>query len=125
MGIAYVILEQPLSAIAALEKGARLAQIAQNIYLQGLSYAYLAEAYYSIEDRSKSISYGCLGMYLLHQINSLEWRKSAGLITIIKGQIGETAFSQLLSQYRTEIIAVIGVDGYDYIPELLEEYKNS
>ncbi len=125
LGIAYVILEQPLSAIAALEKGARLAQIAQNIFLQGLSYAYLAEAYYSIEDRTKSIYYGCLGMYLLHQINSLEWRKSTGLITIIKGQIGDTTFSQLLSQYRTEIIAIIGVDGYDYIPQLLEEYKNT
>ena len=122
LGIAYVILGQPLSAISALEKGAKLAQIAQNIYLQGLSYIYLAEAYYSIEDRSKTVYYGCLGMYLLHQINSLEWRKSAGLMTIISGQIGETAFSKLLSQYRSEIITVIGVDGYDYIPQLLEEY---
>ncbi len=125
LGIAYVILGQPLSAIAALEKGAKLAQIAQNIYLQGLSYIYLAEAYYSIEDRSKTVYYGCLGMYLLHQINSLEWRKSAGLMTIISGQIGETAFSKLLSQYRSEIIAVIGVDGYDYIPQLLEEFDDS
>ncbi|MDJ0536916.1 MAG: tetratricopeptide repeat protein [Xenococcaceae cyanobacterium MO_207.B15] len=125
LGIAYVILEQPVSAISALEKGAKLAQIAQNIYLQGLSYIYLAEAYYSLEDRSKIVYYGCLGMYLLHQINSLEWRKSAGLMTIIKGQIGEAAFSNLLSQYRSEIIALIGVDGYDYIPQLLEEYQNN
>ncbi len=125
LGIAYVILGQPLSAISALEKGAKLAQIAQNIYLQGLSYIYLAEAYYSIEDRSKTVYYGCLGMYLLHQINSLEWRKSAGLMTIISGQIGETAFSKLLSQYRSEIITVIGVDGYDYIPQLLEEFDDS
>ena len=125
LGIAYVILEQPVSAIAALEKGAKLAQIAQNVYLQGLSYIYLAEAYYSIEDRSQTVYYGCLGMYLLHQINSLEWRKSAGLITIIKGQLGDKAFSQLLWQHRAEIIAVIGVDGYDYLPQLLEAYQNS
>ncbi|HHP7231590.1 MAG TPA: tetratricopeptide repeat protein [Xenococcaceae cyanobacterium] len=125
LGIAYVILEQPVSAIAALEKGAKLAQIAQNVYLQGLSYIYLAEAYYSIEDRSQTVYYGCLGMYLLHQINSLEWRKSAGLITIIKGQLGDKAFSQLLWQHRAEIIAVIGVDGYDYLPQLLEAYQNN
>ncbi len=125
LGIAYVILAQPLSAIAALEKGAKLAQIAQNIYLQGLSYIYLAEAYYSIEDLDKTVFYGCVGMYLLHQINSLEWRKSAGLMTIIKGQKGEDIFSGLLSQHRSEIIALVGVDGYDYIPQLLEDYKNS
>ena len=64
-------------------------------------------------------------MYLLHQINSIEWRKSAGLMSIISGQKGEAAFSGLLSQYRSEIIAAIGVDGYDYIPQLLEEYKDS
>ncbi len=125
LGIAYVILAQPISAIAALEKGTKFAQIAQNPYLQGLGYIYLAEAYYSIDDISKTVLYGCLGMYLLNQINSLEWRKSAGLMSIISGQKGETAFSGLLSKYRSEIIAIIGVDGYDYIPQLLEEYKNS
>ena len=125
LGIAYVILEQPLSAIAALEKGARLAQIAQNIYLQGLSYAYLAEAYYSIEDKGRAIYYGCLSMYLLNQINSVEWRQSGGLMTIIQGQIGKEAFFNLLSNYRSQILPIIGVDGYDYLPELLQEYKES
>ncbi|VEP12817.1 conserved hypothetical protein [Hyella patelloides LEGE 07179] len=122
LGIAYVILAQPTSAIAYLEKGAKLAQIAQDIYLQGLSYTYLAEAYYSIEDRGKTIYYGTLAMYLLNQINSLEWRKSAGLMTIIRGQLGDTAFNSNLAQYRSNIIALIGVDGYDYFPKLIEEY---
>ena len=122
LGIAYVILAQPTSAIAFLEKGVKLATMAQDVYLQGLSYSYLAEAYYSIEDLKNSIYHGCLGSYLLKQINSLEWRKSAGLITIIKGQLGEVAFDQLLAEMRSQIISVIGVDGYDYIPQLLTEY---
>ena len=123
LGIAYVILAQPTSAIAYLEKGAKLAQMAQDIYLQGLSYTYLAEAYYSIENREQTIYYGCLAMYLLNQINSTEWRKSAGLMTIIRGQLGEAAFNSKLSQYRSNLIALISVDGYDYIPKLIEEYQ--
>ncbi len=87
--------------IAFLEKGVKLATMAQDIYLQGLSYSYLAEAYYSIEDLKNSIYHGCLGSYLLKQINSLEWRKSAGLITIIKGQLGDVAFERLLAEMRS------------------------
>ncbi|MDJ0903315.1 MAG: hypothetical protein QNJ55_31405 [Xenococcus sp. MO_188.B8] len=99
--------------------------MAQDVYLQGLSYSYLAEAYYSIEDLKNSFYHGCLDSYLIKQINSLEWRKSAGLITIIKSQLGNVAFDQLLSEMRSQIIAVIGVDGYDYIPQLLKEYLNN
>ncbi len=122
LGIAYVILEQPTAAIASLTKGAELAQYSRDVYLQGLSFSYLAEAYYSIEDRAAAIAYGGLGMYLLHQIGSIEWRQVAGLLSIIQGQIGEE-FSNVLAQQRSQIISSIGVDGYDYLPQLLEEYQ--
>ena len=125
LGIAYVILEQPTSAIASLTKGAKLAQYSRDIYLQGLSFSYLAEAYYSIEDRSAAITYGSLGMYLLNQINSVEWRQVAGLLSILQGQIGQEEFKTILGQQRSQIIGLIGVDGYDYLPQLLEEYKSS
>jgi tetratricopeptide (TPR) repeat protein len=125
LGIAYVVLEQPTSAIASLTKGAELAQYARDVYLQGLSFSYLAEAYYSIEDRGAAITYGCLGMYLLHQINSVEWRQVAGLLSILQGQLGQSEFSNILGQQRSQIISSIGVDGYDYLPKLLEEYKQN
>ncbi|MEL6495768.1 MAG: hypothetical protein AAFQ41_11705 [Cyanobacteria bacterium J06623_7] len=125
LGIAYVILEQPTSAIAALNQGVKLAQYSRDIYLQGLSYAYLAEAYYSIEDRVAAVTYGSLGMYLLERINSVEWRQVAGLLSILQGQIGLEEFNRILGQKRSQIIGSIGVDGYDYLPQLLEEYKNS
>ncbi|MGL5077124.1 MAG: tetratricopeptide repeat protein, partial [Waterburya sp.] len=125
LGIAYVILEQPTAAIAALTQGAELAQYSRDVYLQGLSLSYLAQAYYSIEDRSAVIAYGSLGMYLLNQINSTEWRQTAGLLSILQGQIGQAEFQNLLAQKRSQIIALIGVDGYDYLPKLLEEYKQN
>ena len=125
LGIAYVALEQPTTAIAALSKGAELAQYSRDVYLQGLSYSYLAEAHYSIEDRASAITYGSLGMYLLNQINSIEWRQVGGLLSILQGQVGQEEFARILSQGRSQIISLIGVDGYDYIPKLLEEYKQN
>ena len=124
LGIAYVILEQPTAAIAALTKGAELAQYSRDVYLQGLSFSYLAEAYYGIEDRAAAITYGSLGMYLLNQINSVEWRQVAGLLSILQGQIGEE-FNRILGEKRSQIINLIGVDGYDYLPKLLSEYKQT
>ena len=124
LGIAYVILEQPTAAIASLTKGAELAQYSRDVYLQGLSFSYLAEAYYSIEDKAAAITYGNLGMYLLERIDSVEWRQVAGLLSIIQGQIGEE-YSNLLGQQRSQIISSIGVDGYDYLLKLLEEYKQN
>ena len=123
LGIAYVILAQPTTAIASLIRGAELAQYSRDVYLQGLSFSYIAEAYYSIEDRASAVAYGCLGMYLLKQINSIEWRQAAGLISILQGQVGQEEFSNLLAQQRSQIIPLIGMDGYDYIPKLLAEYK--
>lgn len=125
LGIAYVILEQPTAAIASLTKGAELAQYSRDVYLQGLSFAYLAEAYYSIEDSPVAIAFGSLGMYLLHQINSIEWRQVAGLLSILQGQLGQTEFMTILGQQRSQIIGLIGVDGYDHLPQLLDEYKQN
>jgi tetratricopeptide (TPR) repeat protein len=124
LGIAYVVLEQPTSAIAYLTKGAELAQYSRDVYLQGLSLSHLAEAYYSIEDLAAAITYGGLGMYLLNQINSVEWRQVAGLLSILQGQMGEE-FNHILGQQRSQIISLIGVDGYDFLPQLLEEYKQN
>ena len=124
LGIAYVILEQPTAAIASLTKGAELAQYSRDVYLQGLSFSYLAEAYYSIEDRAAAITYGSLGMYLLNQIGSTEWRQVAGLLSILQGQIGEE-FNNILGQQRSQIIKLINIDGYDTLPKLLEEYQQN
>lgn len=123
LGIAYVVIGQHQAAIKYLEDGFKTAQVSGDLYLQGRNLASLAEAYYHLQNAEKTVYTGCLGMYLLEQIASLEWRQSAGLLTILQGQIGAEDFQNLLQQHRPKIISVIGVDGYDHIPKLLQEYK--
>ena len=78
----------------------------------------------SLQNLEKAIVSGSLGMYFLEQIGASEWRKTAGLMIILKGQMGED-FQKILNQKRGEILPIIGVDGYDYIPELLAKYQQS
>ncbi len=123
LGVAYQVIEQYQDAVTNLEAGFKVAQVSGDLYLQGLNLANLAEANYSLENLERAIYTGCLGMYLLNQIASYEWRKPAGLLSILQGKMGEEAFQATLKQHRPRIIAVIGVDGYDYIPQLIAEYQ--
>lgn len=125
LGLAHIALQQPQVAIEYLEKGIEAAKLSEDLYLQGLNFTYLAEAYYNLQNSEKAIYMGCLSMYLLKQIGCKEWRQSAGLLTILQGQLGTQAFQSLLGQYRGEIVKNIGIDGYDDLPKLLEEYKCS
>lgn len=124
LGIAYIVLSQASAAIPYLELGLQAAQMSGDLYLQGLNLTYLAEAYYSLNDVPKAIYTGCFGMYLLEQIYSPQWRQAAGLMSILQGQMGAEAFQNVLKQYRSQIIPFIGVDGYDHIPKVLENYQN-
>ena len=125
LGIAHVVLTQYQAAIPYLEAGLQAAQFVGDLYLQGQNLAALASAHYGLQHIEPAIYTGSLGMYLLEQIASPQWRQSAGLLTILQGQIGVTAFQSLLQQFRPRIIQLIGVDGYDYIPQLLTEYQRS
>jgi tetratricopeptide (TPR) repeat protein len=123
LGIAYVVLEQAEGAIAYLEKGIQTAQFTGDLYLQGINLSYLAEAHYRLQDYGKAVQAGCLAMYLLEQIASTSWRQAAGLLTVLRGKVGTEKFQELLGQQRPAIIPVIGVDGYDHLPSLLEWYQ--
>ncbi len=125
LGIGYLVTEQYATAIKYLENAFKTAQVSGDLYLQGRNLAYLAEAYYLMANYEKAVYTGSLGMYLLEQIASEEWRQPAALLTIIRGQMGADKFQLLLQQNRPKMIAVIGVDGYDYIPELLVKYQES
>lgn len=124
LGIAHMVLAQPQAAIAHLESGWQAAQFSGDLYLQGLNLAYLAEAQYALQNLEAAVYSGCLGMYLLEQIAASEWRQPAGLLTILQGQLGPD-FQPLLRQLRSQVIPLIGVDGYDYLLPLLEQYQRS
>lgn len=125
LGIAYVVTDQAQTALQYLSQGWQTAQFSGDLYLQGLNLAYLSEAYYSLSDLEQAIFTGGLGMYLLDQIGSTQWRQPAGLLSIIQGQIGVEVFLQALLQNRAKFIQIIGVDGYDHLPQLLENYRKS
>ena len=122
LGLAYVLLEQPSTAVGYLLKGVEAAQSSGDLYLQGLSLAALAEGYYQLQDWLRAVTMGAIAAYSLQQIEAQEWRQAAGVLSIVRGQLGEAEFEGLLSRGRSQIIAVIGVDGYDYLPQLLQEF---
>src|SRR5919202_3521796 len=125
LGLEKIALENAEAAIEYLAKGWQAAQFSGDLYLQGLNLAYLAQAYYRINELEQAIFAGSLGMYTLEQIGAAEWRQSAGLLTILRGQMGAESFKESLAKSRASIIPAIGVDGYAYISELLEKYQQS
>jgi len=120
LGIAYLVIGQHQTAIKYLEMGFRTAQVTGDLYTQGCNLAYLSETYYQLLNFEKAVYTGSLAVYLLEQIASQEWQQPAVLLNTIIRQIGKDSFQELLGKNRAKIISVIGVDGYDYIPELLE-----
>ena len=125
LGIAQVQLGQPDAAVKSLQKGLYVSQNLGDMALQGMSYAYLSEAYRALENTEKAIATGCLGMYTLKQIESEQWHYPARVLSIIYGAIGPEKFQAVLEQFRPQLMQQIGVDGYDYLPKLLAEYREN
>jgi tetratricopeptide (TPR) repeat protein len=122
LGLAYLTIQQPEKAIEYLQQGTKAAQTVGDLYLQGLNLTYLAEAHHSLEKNKTAVFYSCLAMYQLHQIGAKEWRQSASLATVLQGRLGTQQFQEILVQYRPNLLPAIGVDGYDYLPQLLKKY---
>ncbi|MEA5598309.1 tetratricopeptide repeat protein [Rivularia sp. UHCC 0363] len=125
LGIAYLVTEKPGDAIKHLEEGFKTAQTSGDLYLQGLNLTNLAEANYSLASFERAVYTASLGMYILNQIASQEWHKPAKLLSTLQNQLGDEGFKQLLANNRPKMITFIGVDGYDYIPQLIEEYRSN
>jgi len=123
LGTAYVAIEQPSQAQIALEKGLALTQQIGDRDLQALSHAYLGEALYQLNQLDSATYHACLGMYLLEQRHSKSWQQSAALVVILQGKLGAESFSNLLQQQRSPLIALIGVDGFDHLPNLIDRYR--
>lgn len=124
LGSAYVTLNTPEKAIPHLENGRQLASASGDAYLYAVSLAAFAEAFYQLKTFDSAILCGAVSMYQLEQMGSSEWRQTAGLLSILRGQLGEQ-FQNSLKEQRSRLIAEIGVDGYDYLGELLDRYQSS
>lgn len=123
LGIAHLIVQQPHTAVSYLQEGAEAARASGDLHLQGLNFAYLAEAYYALNHLEQAAYNAFLAMYLLERISAKEWQQPAGLLVVIQGQVEAETFQQFLMNHQSEFVTVIGVDGYDYLLQLLEKYK--
>jgi tetratricopeptide (TPR) repeat protein len=115
LGIAHVMVENPKRAIAYLESGIHAAQFTADLYLQGMNFTYLAEAYHQLQQTERTLYYGSVGMYLLEQIGSTSAQQAASLLTIVRGSMGQAACLSVLSQQRANLIQMISADGYDHV----------
>ncbi|TRU67503.1 MAG: tetratricopeptide repeat protein [Microcystis viridis Mv_BB_P_19951000_S69] len=122
LGLAYLVLERPQEAINILLQGLESAKYYGDVYLQGLLLTYLGEAYYQDKNFEQAIYMGSLGMYWLHEIGAVEWRQAASLLTVIRGK-NIAAFEQTFSQERSSLIKSLGLEGYQYISEILSKYQ--
>lgn len=124
LGIAYVSLQQPSQALITLEKGLAINQSIGDRDLQALTQAYLGETFYQLRQLELALYHACLGMYLLEQRQSKAWQQSAALVMILQGKIGIDNFKNVLQQMRSQLIAIIGVDGFDHLPNLMDRDRH-
>ena len=116
-------LNQPSQAQPILEQGLPIISQIGDRNLQGMGYVYLAETAYQLNQPNQGVYYACLGMYILEQRQQKSWQQAAALLMVLQGQLGTENFPKVLNQYRPQLIAQIGVDGFDYLLPLLERYR--
>ncbi|NMF82710.1 tetratricopeptide repeat protein [Nodosilinea sp. P-1105] len=125
LGIAQLKLSRYDQAVEALTKGLGVAQAIGDRFLMASNFAQLAAAYQGQGNLEQAVLTGCLGMYLLYQIDSPDWRQPAAVLSILYGQLGPENVQLLMANHRQQFLAVIGVDGYDYLLPLLTRYRES
>lgn len=125
LGVASMLLDRPNEARPVLERGLLAWQKMGDRDRQGIAHSYLGEACYALQDIDGALYHGALGMYVLEQRGNTTWRQAAALLAILQGQLGAEAFDRQLNQRRGDLIAQIGVDGFDYLPTLLQRFRES
>jgi tetratricopeptide (TPR) repeat protein len=125
LGIALVLLQRYDQALPILEQGLQVAQAIGDQALRGSHHSYLAIAQMHLTSLPIAAFHAALGMYLLWQIGSQQWLQPAGNLTILAGQLGAEGFATVLEDLRPAFLKEIGVDGYDYLPQLLTKYRES
>jgi tetratricopeptide (TPR) repeat protein len=115
LGAAYLALQQPSQAQHYLEQGLPLFLQLGDRILQGMAYLYLAETAYQLQQPQQAIFAACLSMYLLEQRQQKSWHQAASLLMLLQGRLGEESFEKTLQACRSQLIPLIGVDGFDYL----------
>jgi tetratricopeptide (TPR) repeat protein len=120
LGVAFVTVEQPYRAIAALTRGLAFAHESGDLYLQGKHLLFLAEAHYALDDFSTAIATASVAAFSLERIEAREWRQAASLLSALRGRLGLDEFMAMLEHSRGQIVPAIGVEGYESINDLID-----
>jgi tetratricopeptide (TPR) repeat protein len=128
LGRSQLLLGQVEAAIGSLEQGVQGAHGIGDVFLLGQTAFYLAEARRSAGRIDGAIGAAALALYLLWQIRAAEWTQAATLLRMLRGQMevqgeleGEFAFMEALQRAKPQLMAVIGVEGFETIPGLMRE----
>jgi tetratricopeptide (TPR) repeat protein len=118
LGALKLFLGNNTEAVNYLEQSLTLARAEGDLWWQGSSHAYLAEALYSLDQPEEALIQAATAMILLERLGSTDWRQPAGLLSILQGKLGER-FSTSLEQ------SVLGRTGTEQVQALLQRYKET
>jgi tetratricopeptide (TPR) repeat protein len=118
LGALELFLGNYAEAVNYLEQSLTLARAEGDLWWQGSSHAYLAEALYSLDQPEESLIQAATAMVLLERLGSTDWRQPAGLLSILQGKLGER-FATSLEQ------SVLGRAGTEQVQALLKRYKET
>jgi tetratricopeptide (TPR) repeat protein len=118
LGALKLFLGNNTEAVNYLEQSLTLARAEGDLWWQGSSYAYLAEALYSLDQPEEALIQAATAMILLERLGSTDWRQPAGLLSILQGKLGER-FATSLEQ------SVLGRGGTEQVQALLQRYKET
>ncbi|MGD1901826.1 MAG: tetratricopeptide repeat protein [Geitlerinemataceae cyanobacterium] len=120
LGVALVTVDRPSRAIDALTRGLKFARESGDLYLQGKHLLFLAEAHYALDDELAAIATASIAAFSLERIDAREWRQAASLLSALRGRLGAEAFAEIFERARKQVVAAIGVEGYEAIDDLLD-----
>jgi tetratricopeptide (TPR) repeat protein len=128
LGRSQLLVGQVEAAIGSLEQGVQGAHGIGDVFLLGQTAFYLGEARRSAGRIDGAIGAAALALYLLWQIRAAEWTQAATLLRTLRSQLeiqgeleGEFAFMEALQRAKPQLIAVIGIEGFEAIPGLIRE----
>ncbi len=128
LGCSQLLVGQVEAAIGSLEQGVQGAHGIGDVFLLGQTALYLGEARRSAGRIDGAIGAAALALYLLWQIRAAEWTQAATLLRMLRSQLevrgeleGEFAFMEALQRAKPQLMAVIGIEGFEAIPGLMRE----
>lgn len=117
LGAMRVSVGQHREAVPLLEQSLDLARTQGDLWWEGTSRTYLAEALYGLESYGQSAVQAAIATLVLERLGSKDWRQPAGLLSILRSRLAG-AFTELLEQS-------VGADGVERVLELLRHYGES